>query len=145
MFCRVRDDIPVEAIFDTGAEGGNWVSKKLVIQLRLEEDVQDCPPQASTPTFLDASGHPIQASSYIDLSWHWLNKNKFRYRKWHVTRFWILSSDHIQVVFGADHIRDNKLLHFNDSATLSPLTANQPITFGKPDDRCATRGPAADF
>ncbi|KAH6668188.1 hypothetical protein B0J14DRAFT_156751 [Halenospora varia] len=93
MFSRFVSDIPVTAKFDTGAEGGNWVSKELIRQLKLEQDIWSCPsPQPPTVSFLDAGGRSIQANSYIELSWKWHSedKHKYRYSKFHTCKFWIL-------------------------------------------------------
>lgn len=133
MFTRLKDDIPVTALFDTGAEGVNWVSKELVTQLGLELDIWECASSKKTPGLLDASGNAIRASQSIELSWKWLSNDRYGHQKWRTSNFYILPprSDHIQVLFGTDYIREHKLVQFNEPAPLAPLTANQALTSSK--------------
>lgn len=62
------------------------------------------------PVFVDASGNLMQACGAIDLTWRWYPEGTRNY----TCRFYVLpDSDHLDVVFGAEFVRLNKLLLVN--------------------------------
>lgn len=120
-----REYILALALLDTGCQTGNWISRRLVEQLRWQHKIsQDYEP----PNLTDASGHAVVACGIISLQWKWSPQGT----RVHNCEFFIFrESPHLDVVFGGDYIVSEELLTINEKAMIT-MTAHNKATSGTP-------------
>ena len=118
--------ILASALLDTQCQRGNWISRRLVERLGRQHEIsQDYNP----PDVLDANGHPVVACGIISLQWKWSPRGT----RVHECSFLVFSeSDHLDVIFGAEYLESKGLVFVNESA-MTPMTAHNKTTTGKPD------------
>lgn len=111
--------VHLRALLDTQCKGGNVVSNRVVQEYGLSSLVLT---DLELPVFVDASGNLMQACGAIDLIWRWYPEGTRNYK----CRFYVLpNSDHLDVVFGAEFIRLNKLLIVNKPRMLILVEKNK--------------------
>ena len=116
--------MPVRARLDTQCETGNWISKRLVEDLnRTHEIIANSNP----PFLIDGSGHRVISHGSIWLDWKWTRGGTTLKQ----CEFYIFppGSDHLDVIFGAEFIKSEKLFSINEGAFL-PLVKHRKETDG---------------
>ncbi|GAW23978.1 hypothetical protein ANO14919_135570 [Xylariales sp. No.14919] len=100
------------ALLDTQCRVGNWVSRRLVERLGMLSSIST---KFVPPEVVDANGRPVTPCGVVNLTWKW-HPDGIRV---HDCRFYVLpSSDHLDVVFGAEYIESKRLLQVNEQAFL---------------------------
>ncbi|KAL9032838.1 MAG: hypothetical protein Q9180_006281 [Flavoplaca navasiana] len=109
------------ALLDTQCQDGNWISRRLVQRLRMEDQISQ---EFESPALTDAGGHPILACGIIHLQW----KLRSRGIRVHECDFFVFpESRHLDVIFGVNYILDAGLITINEGA-MTPMTAHHKAT-----------------
>ncbi|KAM7214996.1 hypothetical protein V8F06_009598 [Rhypophila decipiens] len=114
--------LPVVALLDTQCQKGNWISGSLLETLGMSDQVMA---DIEAVELCDANGKPVKARGAVDLLWR-----TFPYgTRNHYCRFYVLpqSSDHLDVILGAEFIHAKGLLVLN-LPVLLPLVEHKKIT-----------------
>ncbi|RWA04856.1 hypothetical protein EKO27_g10244 [Xylaria grammica] len=100
------------ALLDTQCWVGDWVSLRLVERLGMLSSIST---KFVPPGVVDANGRSVTPCGVVDLKWKWHPQGT----RVHVRQFYVLpSSDHLDVVFGAEYIESEGLLRLNEQAFL---------------------------
>ncbi|KAJ3555624.1 hypothetical protein NPX13_g10320 [Xylaria arbuscula] len=106
------------ALLDTQCCEGNWISRRLVERLERSSSIST---EFEPPEIIEASGRPVKHCGVVKLEWKWFPRGT----RVHEDRFYVVpSSDHLDVVFGAEFIVSEKLLEVNEMAFL-PLVRDK--------------------
>ncbi|KAI0421656.1 hypothetical protein F5X98DRAFT_329002 [Xylaria grammica] len=100
------------ALLDTQCWVGDWVSLRLVERLGMLSSIST---EFVPPGVVDANGRSVTPCGVVNLKWKWHPQGT----RVHVCQFYVLpSSDHLDVVFGAEYIESKGLLQVNEQAFL---------------------------
>ena len=111
----------VAAGLDTQCQEGDWISRRLVEELDLLDQIHD---ESNPPQVITATGEEVESLGSINLVWK-LASNKNRvYRG----KFFVLSNaEHLDVILGQDTINKEKILLVNHRKLFAPLTTNKGL------------------
>ncbi|KAI1411524.1 hypothetical protein F5Y13DRAFT_165166 [Hypoxylon sp. FL1857] len=106
------------ALLDTQCHKGNWISHRLVKRLGMLSLIST---EFVSPKLFEASGAIVRASGVVNLNWKWHPQST----RIHSGQFYVLPhSDHLDVLFGVEYIKSERLLQVNELA-LIPLVQHK--------------------